>query len=175
MRFLLRDIKSKIRRLLFFTSLTLAFGLFLQTATFAQIDSKEIEEEMEKATKELQEQLKNFNFEDFQMDTLLLKNFKFPEGLDMENFVMPNDIDMNEMLKMMERQMQQVDMEGMLKMMQENFSKMDFSEMEKMMEPFMNGEMFIIPSPENLERKGGEEKQEEQPKKKAKKKKTYKM
>lgn len=154
--------------------LILAIGLFLQTSTFAQIDSKEIQEEMEKATKELQEQLKNFNFEDFQIDTLLLKDFKFPEGTDLENFVMPNDIDMNEMLKMMERQMQQVDMEGMLKMMEENFSKIDFSEMEKMMEPFMNGEMFIIPSPENLEKKEEDEK-EEQPKKKGKKKKTYKM
>ncbi len=151
--------------------LILAIGLFLQTSTFAQIDSKEIQEEMEKATKELQEQLKNFNFEDFQIDTLLLKDFKFPEGMGLENFVMPNDIDMNEMLKMMERQMQQVDMEGMLKMMEENFSKMDFSEMEKMMEPFMKGEMFIIPSPENKE----EGEKEAQPKKKGKKKKTYKM
>ena len=41
------------------------------------MSKKDIQEEMEKATKELQEQLKNFNFEDFQMDTLLLKEFKY--------------------------------------------------------------------------------------------------
>ncbi|MEM1123607.1 MAG: hypothetical protein AAGJ18_24430, partial [Bacteroidota bacterium] len=102
--------------------LSLAFGFLLQTSINAQVDHKAIQEEMEKATKELQEQLKNFNFEDFQMDTLLFKSFPFPEDLNMENFVMPSDIDPNELLKMMERQMQQMDMNELLKIMQENFS-----------------------------------------------------
>lgn len=153
--------------------LIVAFGLFLQISSFAQIDTKDLQNEMEKATKELQEQLKNFNFEDFKMDTLLLKNFQFPEGFDSENFVMPNDMEADELLKMMERQMSQLDLEGMMKMMQENFSKMDFSEMEKMMAPFMNGEMFLIPAPENLGKEG--DKKEESPAKKTKKKKIYKM
>ena len=158
--------------------LILAIGLFFQTISFAQVDSKELHQEMEKMQKEMQEQLKNFNFEDFQIDTLLLKNFKLPEGFNAENFIMPNDIDMNEMLKMMERQMSQIDMEGMMKMMEESLSKIDFSEMEKMMEPFMKGEFFGIPIPETLEKEEKEKSarpKKEKQKKQGKQKKSYKM
>jgi len=158
----------------------LFIGLFFQTASFAQIDSKEMQDEMEKMTKELQEQLKNFNFEDFPIDSALLKNFNFPEGFNAENFVMPNDIDMNGLMKMMEKQMSQLDIEGIAKMMEENMSKIDFAEMEKMMEPFMKGEFFALPIPEgNQEQKEGEKqatpKEEKKQKKKKKKQKTYKM
>ena len=160
----------------------LFIGLFFQTTSFAQVDTKEMQDEMEKMTKELQEQLENFNFEDFQMDTMLLKNFKFPEGFDAENFVMPNDIDMNAMMKMMEKQLSQIDLEGMAKMMEENLSKIDFAEMEKMMEPFMKGEFFMMPIPDNQEQKEGEkqltpkeEKKQQKKEKKKKKQKTYKM
>ncbi len=162
--------------------LTILFiGLFFQTVSFAQIDSKEMQEGMEKMTKELQEQLKNFNFEDFPIDTAILKNFKFPEGFNAENFVMPNDLDINAMMKMMERQMSQLDIEGMAKMMEENMSKIDFAEMEKMMEPFMKGEFFALPMPEdNQEQKEGEKEVspndgKKKNKKKKKKQKTYKM
>ena len=153
--------------------LILAIGLFVQTASFAQVDAQEMQKEMEKMRIEMQEQLKNFNFEDFRMDTLLLKNFTLPEGFNSDNFIMPNDIDMNEMLKMMERQMSQMDMEGMMKMMEENMSKMDLSEMEKMMEPLMKGDFFMFPMPDSLrmEEKGATPKN----KKNAKKRKTYKM
>lgn len=162
----------------------LFIGLFFQTASFAQIDSKEMQDGMEKMTKELQEQLKNFNFEDFPIDSALLKNFKFPEGFNAENFIMPNDLDINAMMKMMERQMSQIDIEGMAKMMEENMSKIDFAEMEKMMEPFMKGEFFMMPFPENNQEQEPEEKQltpkeekkqQKKEKKKKKKQKTYKM
>lgn len=159
----------------------LFIGLFFQTASFAQIDSKEMQEGMEKMTKELQEQLKNFNLEDFPIDTAMLKNFKFPEGFNAENFIMPNDLDINAMMKMMERQMSQLDIEGMAKMMEENMSKIDFAEMEKMMEPFMKGEFFALPMPEdNQEQKEGEKQltpkeKKKQQKQQKKKQKTYKM
>jgi len=154
--------------------LILALGLFLQTTSFAQVDTQEIQKEMEKMRIEMQEQLKNFNFEDLQIDTLLLKNFTFPEGFNAENFIMPNDIDMNEMLKMMERQMSQMDLEGMMKMMEENMSKIDLSEMEKMMEPFMKGEFFMLPTPEDLKKEGEELEHEATPKnQKGNKKESY--
>ena len=155
--------------------LILMISLFVQTFSFAQIDNQEMQKEMEKMRKEMQEQLKNFNFENLQIDTLMLKNFTFPEGFNSENFIMPNDIDMNEMLKMMERQMGQMDMEGMLKLMEENMAKMDFSEMEKMMEPFMKGEFFMFPNPEDLQKEGEEKEGTPKNKKKTKKRKTYKM
>ena len=157
--------------------LILAIGLFMQTASFAQVDAEEMQKEMEKMRIEMQEQLKNFDFEDFKMDTLLLKNFTLPEGFNSENFIMPNDIDMNEMLKMMERQMSQMDMEGMMKMMEENMSKIDLAEMEKMMEPFMKGEFFMFPMPDSLRMKedGLEKGAMPRNKKNAKKRKTYKM
>jgi len=163
--------------------LILAIGLFVQATSFAQVDTqemqKEMQKEMEKMRIEMQEQLKNFNFEDFQMDTLMLKNFTFPEGFNSENFIMPNDLDMNEMMKMMERQMSQMDIDGMMKMMEENMSKIDLSEMEKMMEPFMKGQFFMMPTPEDLRKEGEELDKEETPKngkkKNKQKKKTYKM
>ena len=157
--------------------LILATGLFLQTASFAQVDAQEMQKEMEKMRIEMQEQLKNFNFEDFKMDTSLLKNFTLPEGFNSDNFIMPNDIDMNEMLKMMERQMSQMDMEGMMKMMEENMSKMDLSEMEKMMEPLMKGDFFMFPMPDSLrmEEEGLEKGTTPKNKKSTKKRKTYKM
>ena len=157
--------------------LILVVGLFVQTASFAQVDAQEMQKEMEKMRIEMQEQLKNFNFEDFKIDTLLLKNFTFPEGFNSDNFNMPNDIDMNEMLKMMERQMSQMDMEGMLKMMEENMSKIDLSEMERMMEPLMKGDFFMFPMPDSLRKEGEELEKETSPKNKknAKKRKTYKM
>ena len=159
--------------------LILMIGLFVQAASFAQVDTQEMQKEMEKMRIEMQEQLKHFNFEDFQMDTLMLKNCALPEGFNAEHFIMPNDLDMNEMLKMMERQMSQMDIEGMMKMMEENMSKIDLSEMEKMMEPFMKGEFFIMPTPEDLNKEGEELDKEEAPKNNKKKnkqqKKTYKM
>lgn len=158
--------------------LLLILGLCVQTTSFAQIDGEELQKEMEKMRIEMQEQLKNFNFEDFQMDTLMLKNFTFPEGFHSDNFITPNDIDMNEMLKMMERQMSQMDLEGMMKMMEEQMSKMDLSEMEKMMEPFMKGEFFMFPMPEEkLEKEEETLEKEAAPKNKKdkKKRKTYKM
>ncbi len=155
----------------------LFIGLFFQTTSFAQIDSKEMQEDMEKMTKELQEQLKNFNLEELQIDTMLLKNFKFPEGFNAENFIMPNDLDINGMMQMMEKQMSQLDLEGMAKLMEENMSKIDFAEMEKLMEPFLKGEIFALPIPENNQ--GQEEGEQATPKeeknKKKKKKKSYKM
>jgi len=158
--------------------LILAIGLFIQMTAFAQVDTqemqKEMQKEMEKMRIEMQEQLKNFNFEDLQIDTSLLKNFNFPEGFNTENFIMPSDIDMNEMMKMMERQMSQMDIEGMMKMMEENMSKIDLSEMEKMMEPFMKGEFFMMPTPEDL-KKEGEALDKEDTTKNKKKNKTYKM
>ena len=150
--------------------LILLIGISLQTTSFAQVDQETLQQELEKMQKAMEEQLKNFNFEGFHTDTTIFKQFTFPEGFDSENYVMPNDVDMNEMLKMMERQMQQLDMEGMLKMMQENLGTMDFSELEKMMIPFKDGAPFIMPAPEQLE------KQEEHSKKeKQKKRKVYKM
>jgi len=153
--------------------LILAIGLFIQITSSAQVDTQEMQKEMEKMRIEMQEQLKHFNFDNFQMDTSLLKNFTFPEGFNAENFMMPNDIDMNEMMKMMERQMSQMDIEGMMKMMEENMSKMDLSEMEQMMEPFMKGEFFMLPTPEDLKKEGEALDKEGKPKKE--KRKTYKM
>lgn len=157
--------------------LILAIGLFVQTTSFAQVDAEEMQKEMEKMSIEMQEQLKNFNLEDFKMDTLLLKSFTLPEGFNSENFLLPNDIDMNEMMKMMERQMSQMDMEGMMKMMEENMSKIDLAEMEKMMEPFMKGDFFMFPMPDSLriEEEGLEKETTPKTKKKTKKRKTYKM
>jgi len=155
--------------------LILTVGLFIQTISFAQVDNQEMQKEMEKMRLEMQEQLKNFNFDNFQIDTLMLKNFTFPEGFNSENFIMPNDIDMDEMLKMMERQMGQMDMEGMLKMMEENMAKIDFTEMEKMMEPFMKGEFFMFPNPEELKKEGEDKEGKPKNKKDLKKRKTYKM
>ena len=155
----------------------LFIGLFFQTASFAQVDSKEMQENMEKMTKELQEQLKNFNLEELQIDTMLLKNFKFPEGFNAENFIMPNDLDLNGIMQMMEKQMGQLDIEGIAKLMEENMSKIDFAEMEKMMEPFLKGEIFALPIPENNQEEDGEQTtpKEEKKKKKKKKQKSYKM
>ena len=155
----------------------LFIGLFFQTASFAQIDSKEMQEDMEKMTKELQEQFKNFNLEELQIDTMLLKNFKFPEGFNAENFIMPNDLDLNGIMQMMEKQMGQLDIEGIAKLMEENMSKIDFAEMEKMMEPFLKGEIFALPIPENNQEEDGEQTtpKEEKKKKKKKKQKSYKM
>ena len=156
--------------------LILLISLFAQMISFAQIDAEEMQKEMEKMRIEMQEQLKHLNFDHFQIDTSLLKNFTFPEGFNAENFVMPNDIDMNEMLKMMERQMSQMDIEGMMKMMEENMSKLDLSEMEKMMEPFMKGEFFMFPTPEDLKQEKNEDLDKEGTKQKKKStKKTYKM
>lgn len=159
--------------------LILTIGLFLQTASFAQIDSKQMQEELEKMTQEMQEQLKNFNFENFPLDTAILKNFKFPEGFSPESFIMPNDLDMNEMMKIMERQMSQLDIEGMTKMMEENLNKIDFAEIEKMFEPFTNGGAFTIPAPEELEEDGNDQatpkKEQKEKTKRKKKKKSYKM
>ncbi len=152
--------------------LILTISLFIQTVSFAQVDAAEMQKEMEKMRIEMQEQSKNFNFEGLQMDTLLLKSFTFPEGFNSENFIMPNDIDMNEMLKMMERQMSQMDMEGMMKMMEENMPKIDLAEMEKMMEPFMQGDFFTFPMPDSLRTEGGAMPKN---KKTTKKRKTYKM
>ena len=151
--------------------LILMIGLFSQTVSFAQVDAEEMQKQMEQLQKEMQEQLKNFNFEDFKMDTLMLKNFTFPEGFNTDNFIMPNDVDMNELLKMMERQMSQMDMEGMMKMMEENMSKMDLAEMEKMMEPFMKGDFFMFPMPEDSKKEEGTSDKATTPKKK--KLKTY--
>lgn len=151
--------------------LIVAIGLFIQTTSFAQVDTQE----MEKMRIEMQEQLKHFNFDNFQMDTSLLKNFTFPEGFNSDNFIMPNDMDMNEMMKMMERQMSQIDVEGMMKMMEENMSKIDLAEMEKMMEPFMKGDFFMFPTPEDLKKEGEELDKTGSSKKNLKKRKTYKM
>ena len=135
--------------------LIFAFGLLFQLTSFAQVDSKELQREIEKMQKEMQEHMRDFslNFKDFRfkMDTLFFRNFKMPEDFDEDSFIMPDDIDMGEMMKMLER----------------SFGQMDWSELEKMFEPFMQeGNPFMIPAPDDLK------KEEKQPLKK-KKKKTY--
>ena len=160
----------------------LLFALLFQTAAFAQIDQEKLQEELEKMQKITQEQLKNLNFDQLPFDSLFAKGFKFPDEFNGGNFILPDDIDINGILKMMEQQMGQIDLEGMVKMMEESMSKIDISEMEKMLAPFMKGELFGIPipqesQPEEIEedtKKSKKEKRKEKRERK-KKQKTYKM
>lgn len=150
--------------------LILAIGLFFQGSVSAQINSGEIQQELEKVQKELQEQLKNLDFGELNllMDSLVVKGFELPKGFDSENFIMPDDINMDEMAKMLERSFSQVDMdkmmkimeknieqldiEGMAGMMEKNLNKMDFSELEQLFEPFMDLELLLTPTPEQSEK-----------------------
>ena len=148
--------------------LIFSISLCFQATAFAQTDSKEWQEEMQK---EMQEQLQNFGLYfdqfNFKMDTLLMKDFQFPGSFDTKSFVMPNDIDMGEMMKMLERSFSQKNMEGMMKRMEDNLNQMDMSELQKLFEPFMDGNAFIIPSPEQF--KKGKKNKNTSPKKKKKK------
>ncbi len=146
--------------------LILLLGFLFQTTSLAQIDSEEWQRVLEKMQKEMREQMRDFsyNFKDFhfEIDTLFFEHFNLPEGFEKDGFIMPDDIDMSEMMKMLERSFSQMDIEGMMKLFEENFNQMDWSELEKMFEPFR------VPAPENL--KEGEKKKNKSSKKK---KKTY--
>lgn len=141
---------------------------FFQLNLIGQVDDRALQHQMEQMQELLQEQLNSFDFSEYglKFDTLFFKDLQLPKGLDDDQFIMPDDIDVEEMRKMMKLQLSQLELEKMFKMLEENLGEMDFSEMEQFFAPFQDGSGIIIPIPEE------EGKKKTNP---SKKRKVYKM
>ena len=124
----------------------LLLGLFLQTNLVAQ--TQETPPTTNPIEQQLKEMMQLFGGEGMQMDTMILKGFNLDQlqdlgGLNLEELMpLGEGGDLQEMMKLFGGEgMQGMDMQEMMKLMEKSMQGMDMGNLEELLGPLMGGDM----------------------------------